>query len=258
MKHVVTSRRILGFLLVLTVLIGANGAIAYADSGPVLTVGSAYNTSPGDIVEIPITIMNMNDLLMMQFALSYDQTYMNYLGYQNGPLLEYQVEPTVNASTPGKIYYVWDSTESLPDSGTVVTFQFKVTDSAVRNAEICIDENEEIFFADSDYQIISPSFVAGHIVIFDFCLPIALETIGESAFEGGAFGFIRLSDNTKSIGPRAFADCSNLAYIIIPENTATINSNAFDGVSGLTILGVPKSRAESFALEKGFSFVAID
>lgn len=245
-------------MLVLTVLIGANGAITYADSGPILTVGSAYNISPGDIVEIPITIMNMNDLLMMQFALSYDQTYMNYLGYRNGPLLEYQVEPTVNASTPGKIYYVWDSTESLSDSGTVVTFQFKVNDSAVRNAEIFIDETEEIFFADSDYQIISPSFASGHIVIFDFCLPVALETIGESAFEGGAFGFVRLSDNTKSIGPRAFADCSNLAYIIIPENTASINSTSFDGVRGLTILGVPKSRAESFALEKGFSFVAID
>lgn len=245
-------------MLVLTVLIGAYGAIAYADSGPVLIVGSAYNINPGDIVEIPITIMNMNDLLMMQFALSYDQTYMNYLGYQNGSLLEYQVEPTINASTPGKIYFVWDSTESLPDSGTAVTFRFKVTDSAVRNAEICIDENEEIFFADSDYQIISPSFVAGHIVIFDFCLPVALETIEEAAFEGGAFAFVRLSDNTKSIGPRAFADCSNLAYIIIPESTETINSTAFDGVNGLTILGVPKSRAESFALEKGFSFVAID
>lgn len=51
----------------------------------------------------------------------------------------------------------------------------------------------------------------------DFILPAALTTIEEEAFMGGAFTFAKLSDNTASIGARAFADCPNLAYILMPS-----------------------------------------
>ena len=51
----------------------------------------------------------------------------------------------------------------------------------------------------------------------DLILPAALTTIEEEAFMGGAFTFVKLSDNTASIGARAFAECPNLAYICMPS-----------------------------------------
>jgi uncharacterized repeat protein (TIGR02543 family) len=51
----------------------------------------------------------------------------------------------------------------------------------------------------------------------DFVMPDFLTDIEEEAFMGGAFTFVKLSDNTASIGARAFADCPNLAYIWMPS-----------------------------------------
>ncbi|MCR5089303.1 MAG: leucine-rich repeat domain-containing protein, partial [Oscillospiraceae bacterium] len=89
----------------------------------------------------------------------------------------------------------------------------------------------------------------------DFILPAALTEIGEEAFAAGAFTFVKLSEQTTTIGTRAFADCSRLKYIYIPAITEIIDEHAFDGVEGLTILGTAGSKAEIYATEHGFDFV---
>ena len=91
----------------------------------------------------------------------------------------------------------------------------------------------------------------------DFILPANLTSIEEEAFTGDAFTYVKLSENTVKIGPRAFADCPNLIYIYIPEATRRIDPNAFDNVTGLTIFGKAGSTAETFAQTHGFSFVAV-
>lgn len=90
----------------------------------------------------------------------------------------------------------------------------------------------------------------------DLILPASLTVIGEEAFAGGAFAFVRLPETAVSIGWHAFADCPNLAYVYIPRATTDIDPYAF-GVKcdGLTIVGTPDSTAESFARIHGFSFV---
>ena len=89
----------------------------------------------------------------------------------------------------------------------------------------------------------------------DFVLPASLIEIGEEAFAGGAFTYVKLSDSTVKIGKNAFDDCPNLTFIQIPEATTEIDPQAFGYRTGLTILGVPGSAAESFAQDRGFLFV---
>ena len=91
----------------------------------------------------------------------------------------------------------------------------------------------------------------------DLVLPGELTAIEKEAFSGGAFRYVKLPDNAVSIGPRAFADCPNLAYVYIPPQVTGISPDAFDGLEDLTILGVETSYADTFAREHGISFMAI-
>ena len=90
----------------------------------------------------------------------------------------------------------------------------------------------------------------------DFILPDDLSEIGEEAFSG-SFTYARLPDGPVAIGRRAFANCPNLAYILIPPQVSDISPDAFEGLSGLTILGVDGSAAERYAREHGITFMAI-
>ena len=91
----------------------------------------------------------------------------------------------------------------------------------------------------------------------DFVLPAALTEIGEEAFMGGAFTYVKLPENTDTIGKNAFANCPNLKYIYIPKDCLWIDRYAFTGVTGLTILGVDGSYAKTYASGKGFDFIAV-
>ena len=91
----------------------------------------------------------------------------------------------------------------------------------------------------------------------DLVLPAALTEIGEEAFAGGVFSRVRLSEQTESIGSRAFADCPNLAEIYIPAGVQSIDAAAFGDRTELTICGTAGSAAETFAKAHGFAFIAI-
>ena len=94
-----------------------------------------------------------------------------------------------------------------------------------------------------------------HCITPDFVLPAALTEIGEEAFQGGAFTFVKLPENAVAIGPRAFEDCPNLAYIYIPAAVTDIDANAFADVTGLAIIGAPNSTVATYAQQHGFGFV---
>jgi hypothetical protein len=91
----------------------------------------------------------------------------------------------------------------------------------------------------------------------DFILPAALTEIGEEAFAGGAFSFVKLSENTTMIGSNAFADCPNLMQIFIPNAETVIDENAFGNMQSLTIIGKTGSTAETYATAHGYTFIAV-
>ena len=249
-------KKCLFIFLLIGLLAAFGGSVAYADPAPVLTIGSDCDASPDELVEIPVEVSDVNDLAMVQFALCYDSEALEYAGFRNGSLLPEGEALTVNSEIAGKIFFVWDSTVSLSGSGELAVFSFRVRSATSGKADIRIDEEEEIVFASSSFQRINPGFVSGHIVIFDSFFPVDLSTIGEEAFAGTALRCIRLSDKISKIGPRAFVECAELAYIILPADPE-IDDTAFEGLTGLTIIGISGSRAESAARDGGFTFMAI-
>ena len=92
----------------------------------------------------------------------------------------------------------------------------------------------------------------------DFILPSSLRMIQEEAFAGGIFTFVKLSEQTQEIGPRAFADCNNLSYIYIPTTTNLIDSSAFDSEKKPIIICSAGSKAEYYAQEYGYSYINIE
>ena len=88
----------------------------------------------------------------------------------------------------------------------------------------------------------------------DLNLPFGLTAIEQEAFVGGDFIFPSLSENTVSIGYRAFADCPRLSYIYIPAATTHIDPEAFGSQRVLEIRGHAGSYAETFAQQHGFIF----
>ena len=93
----------------------------------------------------------------------------------------------------------------------------------------------------------------------DMVLPEDLVVIEKEAFCGSGARRIRLSDNVKEIGDRAFADCKNLEQIYIPESTVVISPTAFENLSNtLIIYGKDSSYAEYYADKFGFKFVSVE
>ena len=89
----------------------------------------------------------------------------------------------------------------------------------------------------------------------NFILPAALVTIEESAFEGIPASYIEITENVKSIGARAFADCKNLTGLVIPATVESIDDTALDGSVNATIYGEIGSEAQRFAEANGIDFV---
>lgn len=89
----------------------------------------------------------------------------------------------------------------------------------------------------------------------DLVLPAALTEIGDEAFTGGAFRFVKLPEQAASIGHNAYANCPNLAIVYVPASVTDIDPQAFGDMTELIIIGVSGSEAENFAQQHGFAFL---
>ena len=91
----------------------------------------------------------------------------------------------------------------------------------------------------------------------DLILPESLKALENEAFIGSAFTYVKLSEQTVSIGWRTFADCPYLIAIYIPAATKVIDPLAFGDMQTLTIFGKAGSVAESYSQAHDFSFIAV-
>ena len=66
---------------------------------------------------------------------------------------------------------------------------------------------------------------------------------------------VELPSTLQYIRDDAFAECSSLEKIILPESLTDISDTAFDNCSNVTIYAPKGSYAESYAIEKGYSYV---
>lgn len=90
----------------------------------------------------------------------------------------------------------------------------------------------------------------------DMLLPAALTTIEDEAFYGLPMSSVYCPDGLKSIGAKAFANCTSLRKVRIPASVTQIDASAFNGCTNLLIFGTKGSTAETFAKEHNFTFIA--
>ena len=91
----------------------------------------------------------------------------------------------------------------------------------------------------------------------DLILPASLTEIGEEAFSGGAFTYVKLPHKARTIGQNAFADCPNLVAVYITAATRSIHEQAFGSLQTLVIFGKTGSVAETYAAAHGYVFIPV-
>lgn len=143
-----------------------------ADAAPTLTVSDAQG-KPGDTVEIKLNIENNPGILAMTFCIGYDSTVLEYEGYKEGYLTNYNLK---DHSTDGFVSFVGVEKEDISTNGTLLSLLFKIKNSsALGNYEINIlNNNPEKYgqslhnsFANSDEQFIVPTIKKGTVTITD-------------------------------------------------------------------------------------------
>lgn len=88
-------------------------------------------------------------------------------------------------------------------------------------------------------------------------IPSGVTSIGNSAFSDcWSIEDIIIPNSVIEIGNLAFNSCHKLVDVTIPESVTNISSSAFSGSGLKTIYGVSGSYAETFAAEKGYTFIA--
>lgn len=90
----------------------------------------------------------------------------------------------------------------------------------------------------------------------DMLLPASLTAIEDEAFYGLPMSSVYCPDGLKSIGAKAFANCTSLRKVRIPASVTQIDASAFNGCTNLLIFGTKGSTAETFAKEHNFTFIA--
>ena len=90
----------------------------------------------------------------------------------------------------------------------------------------------------------------------DFRIP-RVQTVEEESFSNIAARTIQIPSSVTSIESRAFASNNRLSQIYIPATVQSIASDTFSGTYGFTIFGAANSYAETFALEKGYTFIPL-
>lgn len=90
----------------------------------------------------------------------------------------------------------------------------------------------------------------------DFRIP-RVQTIEEESFSNIAARTVQIPSSVTSIESKAFANNNRLSQIYIPAAVQSIATDAFSGTYGFTIFGAADSYAETFALEKGYTFIPL-
>lgn len=91
----------------------------------------------------------------------------------------------------------------------------------------------------------------------ELILPANLTKIEPEAFAGTDVTSVICPDGLKEIGSRAFANCENLAVIVIPGSVDVLAQDALEGCENVLIVGEDGSAAQQFADDAGFPFEEI-
>ena len=126
------KKRVLSLLLVLCmVLTIMPAATAFADGSAKTTISvGTVSANHGETVTVDINIRNNPGIVALQFAISYDKTKLEYVGFADKKTDEVVV---MNGWIIGKEAAVWDNLTAFEDvtaDGVILKLKFKVLDAA--------------------------------------------------------------------------------------------------------------------------------
>ncbi len=139
---------------------------------PTITVSKAI-ANRGENVKVSISIVNNPGIMAMDFCITYDITALEYVGYEEGYLSNYNIKDHNNK---GLLYFVNIEDTERNENGTMLTFLFKVKDNAeLGSYEFCIVNNnpekhgESLHnsFSDAEENFIVPIVDNGSVKIID-------------------------------------------------------------------------------------------
>lgn len=107
--------------------------------------------SPDDngVCEVSVELLHGDGLAMMQFAMVYAPEKMECIGAEVGSLLASDIEPTINTTIPGEIYFVWDTLSPLEGDGQVLTLQMRLLEG--KPVDLAFNMEEDFLFAYEDF-----------------------------------------------------------------------------------------------------------
>ena len=229
-----------------------------AVNGPVFTVDSVTSET-GGTVEVPIRFDNGGEgICGATLRLSIDSA-LTLTNVQVGTAFSALTltKPGTYATSTPKL--LWDGMQEDESSGVIAVLTLQVPEEDGTYEIVASCEAGDVI--DGNLNDVSVAFIPGGITVAnpvhiepDIILPASLTEIGEEAFAGGSFVYVRLDESVTKIGDRAFADCANLRHIYIPAATTSIAGDAFDAASELVIHGSAGSYAEDYADAHGFAF----
>ncbi len=143
-------------------------------------------------------------------------------------------------------------------SGRKITLSWtRLTDSVYANSYLAEEMNlKSAFLLKGTTTAATTDNIDGKTIVPDqtewiwtFSLPEGVTSIHENAFSGIAATHVYLPDSCRSIGVRAFADCSGLVRIRVPWRITydQIAPDAFSGVDHVVLVGMKNSGAEKYA-----------
>ncbi len=86
-------------------------------------------------------------------------------------------------------------------------------------------------------------------------LPDGLTVVEPDAFRGTAVTCVIIPESVRTIGAKAFADCTRLGSIVIPAGVQDIAADAFSGSDHMTLVVSEGSAAHQYALKYGVPYV---
>ena len=154
-----------------------------SDISLTITSDTAYSGNPGTV---SVLIGENSNAAIIQFALLYDASKLTLTDSVAGEVMEGK-EPTINAASPGIIYFNWDSTTGLTMGGSILDLTFKATEGTeAQDVLLTIandDEDPDLAFIlmeliNNEPQSIGCSLINGRISIIDVL-------IGDVNLDGG-------------------------------------------------------------------------
>ncbi len=165
-----------------------------ASIAPEITISKSV-AKQGEVVSATVSIANNPGILAMAFCITYDSDVLEYTGYEEGYLSNYNIKDHKNK---GWLSFVSIEDSDRKENGDMFTLVFKVKDDVLPGTyEIGIaNNNPEKYgeslhnsFADSGEKYIVPNINKGSVQVINFD-PVKGDVNGDGAISGRDYSLL--------------------------------------------------------------------